>query len=53
MLEIAQVALSSGVAFFWDKVLGDYVAGLLVMATIGLASKVYRRRRHRRAVEEE
>ncbi|MFJ3728738.1 hypothetical protein ACIPYQ_40090 [Streptomyces sp. NPDC090045] len=37
--------LSSTAAFFWDKVLGDYIAGILTAATSWFGSKAYRLRR--------
>ncbi|MEU7603957.1 hypothetical protein AB0B78_14900 [Streptomyces sp. NPDC040724] len=51
MLEVAQAVLNSGMAFFWDEVLGEYIAGLLVALTIGAAGRTYRRRRHRQTPE--
>lgn len=43
MWEITEAAVNGAAEFIWDKVLGDYIAGLLAAATLWMASKVYRR----------
>ncbi|MFD8024532.1 hypothetical protein [Streptomyces lavendulae] len=45
MWELTEAAVNGAAEFIWDKVLGDYIAGILTAATVWMASKVYRRRR--------